>query len=50
MAHKNMVEKYDEWVKRYGSLEWKEFLRILSRLDVNGIWVKEVARFLLGKG
>ena len=50
MAYKNIVEKYGEWVKRYGELEWKEFLRISSRLDVNGIWVRDVARFLLEKG
>lgn len=46
-AFKNLKEKYEIWKLRYGSLSWKDYLKKQIELEQNGIWVKEVARYLL---
>ena len=46
-AFKNLKEKYEIWKLRYGSLSWKDYLKKQSELEQNGVWVREVAKYLL---
>ena len=49
-AFKNLKEKYEIWKSRYGTLSWKEYLMKQINLDQNGVWVREVAKYLLKSG
>ena len=46
-AFRNLKEKFNIWKDRYGDLSWRDFLKKQIELEQNGIWVKEVARYLL---
>ena len=39
---------YHYWAEAYGSLEWNEYLRRVSKNSETGIWAVEVARMMLG--
>jgi len=43
----NLKEAYKEWVKAYGSLDFYEYLRKISKLNISGKWVREVAKSVL---
>lgn len=48
-ARKNLESAYAEWVKAYGSLEWKAYLDRVITNDQTGQWAKEVAQLLAGR-
>jgi len=39
---------YHYWAEAYGSLEWNEYLRRVSKNSETGVWAVEVARMMLG--
>jgi len=41
---------YEKWRHAYGEFEWFEYLDRLQKLEASGIWVKEVAKYLRGRG
>jgi len=45
-AYENLLEKYDEWREAMG-ISWEEYLKEIIENPFTGIWVKEVAQFLM---
>ena len=43
----NLKEAYGTWVKAFGTLDFHEYLRKVSRLSISGKWVREVANSIL---
>lgn len=49
-AQKGLEEAYPAWKKAYGNLTRAEYLRRLEALNETGATVKDVIRYLRGKG
>ncbi len=43
----NLKKTYREWVEAFGTLSFHEYLRKISRLNISGKWVREVATSIL---
>ena len=43
----NLKRTYKEWFKAFGSISLNEYLRKVSRLNISGKWVREVASSIL---
>ena len=41
---------YAEWRRRLGGITWREYLEAVASLGETGLWVKDVARYLLSVG
>ena len=48
-AHESLVKTYDDW-KEALEISWKEYLNGVVKNQYSGVWVKEVAQYLLEKG
>jgi DNA topoisomerase-1 len=48
-AYRNLVKGYEAWKKAMRFL-WKEYLASIQNNEFAGLWVKEVARYLLSSG
>lgn len=42
-----LTEKYKVWANALGTCSWKEYLEKISKLNISGKWVKEVAQAIL---
>jgi len=42
-----LTEKYKVWVNVLGTCSWKEYLEKISKLNISGKWVREVAQAIL---
>jgi len=49
IAYFNIHENYGYWKEAFDGLGWKDYLRMLVDNAENGIWVKEVAKYLITK-
>jgi hypothetical protein len=49
-AEKRLRDGYRTWVRAYGSIEWNVYLDRVIMNDQTGLWAKEVAKLLRGKG
>lgn len=47
-AYEKLVETYKEWRKAMG-VSWKEYLNLVARNQGTGLWVIEVAEYLVKK-
>ncbi|MHA1221193.1 MAG: hypothetical protein ACTSQB_05625 [Candidatus Heimdallarchaeota archaeon] len=49
IAKKNLVERYDDWIKAFGKLAWNDYLTMMvNDQDIPiGDWAREVADYLL---
>jgi hypothetical protein len=49
IAKKNLEERFKDWKTAYGKLEWKEYLKRMTKdQDIPiGDWAREVADYLL---
>lgn len=47
-AHENLVQKYDDWKKALET-SWEEYLNEIMRNQYSGVWVKEVAEYLISQ-
>ena len=47
-AHENLVQKYDNWKKALKT-SWEEYLNEIMRNQYSGVWVKEVAEYLISQ-
>lgn len=45
-SHRNLLEKYTVW-KRSMNVSWTEYLKEIQKNPNTGLWVKEVAEYLL---
>lgn len=45
-AHANLLKKYDAW-KKAMNVSWTEYLEEIQKNPYAGVWVKEVAKYLL---
>jgi len=45
-AHRNLIEKYEDWKKALG-ISWKEYLNEIVKNPLTGEWAKEVAQRLI---
>ena len=45
-AYQNIRQKFEEWKKASG-VEWKEYLKEITKNPFTGTWAKEVAENLL---
>jgi len=48
-AHRNVVQKYEEW-KKAMDISWKEYLNEILQNPYTGTWAKEVAERLMKNG
>ena len=42
-ALRTLKEHYNQWVRAYGEMPWKEYLRKLEKMKETGDWIKQVA-------
>jgi hypothetical protein len=49
ISHYNIEQNYEYWKEAYDELSWEAYLKILIDNSENGIWVKEVAKYLITK-
>jgi len=47
-AHENLVQKYDNWKKALET-SWEEYLNEILKNQYSGVWVREVAEYLISK-
>jgi hypothetical protein len=43
----NIEKSFQTWRDAYGNLDWMEYLKKLIENEENGIWVQEVAKYLI---
>jgi hypothetical protein len=48
-AYENVVEKFPVWRKAL-KISWREYLSEIGQNSLTGIWVKEVARYIIDYG
>jgi len=46
-AKQRVCSGYQQWVKAYGRMEWKDYLDKVKRNDHTGQWAKEIAEMML---
>jgi len=49
IAYHNIEQNYDYWKEAYDELSWEAYLKLIIDNSENGIWVKEVAKYLITK-
>ncbi|MEM3403646.1 MAG: hypothetical protein QXJ17_03770 [Nitrososphaeria archaeon] len=47
LALLNIEKNFQTWKDAYENLNWKEYLEKLIKNEENGIWVQEVAKYLI---
>jgi len=47
LADQVLKQNYDIWCSAYGKLTWNQYLKMLSKANETGLWVKEVIKFEL---
>ncbi len=48
-AYKNIVAKFDVWTRASGII-WSEYLVVIQKNSLTGVWAKEVAKHLIEEG
>jgi hypothetical protein len=45
-AYQNLCEKFDVW-KKASEVSWEDYLAVISKNSLTGLWAKEVAMHLI---
>ena len=49
IAYYKIEQNYGYWKEAYDELSWEAYLELLIDNSENGVWVKEVAKYLITK-
>jgi hypothetical protein len=47
IAYHNIEQHYNYWKEAYDDLSWEAYLKLIIDNSEDGIWVKEVAKYLI---